>query len=410
MKGNKTWLYVASLALGLAGCGGNSLPEWETFQGNSAHTGYVPVSLDVNKFTERWQMDIPDREPDLYLNPAVTGKGLVYVSDDGYFDNQSLYALRESDGSIAWRYDFGAVSQLNQPAYNRGKVFVTTSGHDDTFLWIFDAVSGELLAKTPFATQWPRYLAPTVLNNVVYTNTGYYGGQTSAFSALDGRLLWESTAYGDNDMFTPAVDGLYVYHYSGTALNVLSVADGSLVKTIDDVATGPYDRYSHIGSTVLGSLNNVVSFSGDDFSGLASSSAGGYNARPLSSYDLAANTVAWISTSEYKTHPALVDGLVFAGSESPLRLEALDEASGNVVWTWVPQDAGITGFHRNVVATKNLVFISSNKAVHAISRLTHEEVWSYPRPGTLSISPGKVLYIAGGFRVSDGSLTAISLQ
>ena len=34
-------------------------PEWATFQGNAAHTGYVPVTIDPNQFATRWQLAVP---------------------------------------------------------------------------------------------------------------------------------------------------------------------------------------------------------------------------------------------------------------------------------------------------------------------------------------------------------------
>ncbi len=398
-----------STLLLLQGCE-EILTDWETFQGNNQHTGYVAVNLDTANFTPLWQWDRPNKEKGVtpYINPAIIVNGIVYISEDDYHQEQKIHAIDELDGSTLWIHSFGNIAQLNQPAVSDSKVYVTTSGHDDSFMWVLDAVTGEVLSSTPFDSQWPQYLSPTVYEGIAYANTGYYGGKTSAFDS-NGTFVWESESYGDNDMFTPAVDIDGIYQYSGTALNVLNPVDGSLLQTITD-PDPDHTGYSHIGATIRGSMNNVISFSGDNFSGQASSSTEGYRPRRLISFDLTSGTVAWKSESQYLTHPALSEGEVFAASNNPLRLESLDEASGALLWSWEPVDLDINSFHRNIIATNTVIFVCSNLGIHAISRLDHQAEWFYPIPGALSLSAEKVLYIAEGYRQSTGAMHAISLK
>jgi outer membrane protein assembly factor BamB len=410
--------FLAALLLAGLGCQKPAPPNesllnsWETFQGNSIHSGYVPTLLNPRRFRKKWEWDRPNKDAGVmpYINPVAVENGLVFVTEDDYSSAQKLYALREKEGRCLWTYDFGRVAGLNPPAVHQGRVCVITSGHEDTAFWVFDAISGGLLAKTPFDVQWPRYLAPTVSGKTAYNNSGYGGGKTLAFALGDGSILWESAAYGDNDMFTPAVDGEGIYHYSGSSLVVLSPVDGGLLLTIPDPDPDVEGYYSFIGATARGSLGNVVCFSGDNFSGEAASSTEGYFERRLISFDVKSRSVVWKSASRYLTHPAIADGQVFAAANVPLRLEALSEATGEVLWAWTPTDSSVTSFHRNIVATKNIIFVSSDIAVHAISRETHQEVWSYPEPGALAISDGRVLYIGVGARKSDGRLVAIALD
>lgn len=72
--------------------------------------------------------------------------------------------------------------------------------------------------------------------------------------------------------------------------------------------------------------------------------------------------------------------------------------------------AGDTSFHRNIVATHNLVFVSTDQNVYAIDLTTHQAVWSYPKPGMLAISSRGLLLISTGATISDGNLVAIKLQ
>ena len=54
-----------------------SLPPWSTYQGNAAHTGYVPVSLNTDNFDEGRTYNIIGNVP---LNPVAAGDGKVFVT------------------------------------------------------------------------------------------------------------------------------------------------------------------------------------------------------------------------------------------------------------------------------------------------------------------------------------------
>jgi outer membrane protein assembly factor BamB len=63
-----------------------------------------------------------------------------------------------------------------------------------------------------------------------------------------------------------------------------------------------------------------------------------------------------------------------------------------------------------VVVTKNLAFVSTNRAVYAIDLATHQPVWSYPVAGMLAVSGNGMLYIVEGSRTTTGRLIAITLK
>jgi outer membrane protein assembly factor BamB len=69
-----------------------------------------------------------------------------------------------------------------------------------------------------------------------------------------------------------------------------------------------------------------------------------------------------------------------------------------------------TTFHRNVVVTNNLVFVSTNRAVYALDLATRKPVWQSPTPGHISISASRMLYIATGARESTGRVVAFRLR
>ncbi|MFV1985424.1 MAG: PQQ-binding-like beta-propeller repeat protein, partial [Thiohalomonadales bacterium] len=158
--------------------------DWETHQRDANHRGYIPILLNPEKFKKVWQWQ---REPDASdpiggINAVVTSNGKVYITTDVYFGLGILYALNEIDGTEAWRVSFGKVPALNPPAVSKGAVYAATTGHQDTFLWAFNADTGKFKHKSAFSGQWPHVLAPTVYGDQVYTGSGYYGGDIYSFS------------------------------------------------------------------------------------------------------------------------------------------------------------------------------------------------------------------------------------
>jgi len=50
-------------------------------------------------------------------------------------------------------------------------------------------------------------------------------------------------------------------------------------------------------------------------------------------------------------------------------LDAVSEADGHVEWSWTPP-ANDSSFHRNIVVTRNLLFVSTDMNVYATDIMT----------------------------------------
>lgn len=388
--------------------------DWGMYQGNAAHTGYVPVTLNPADFSPRWTWFTPDGGNG--IEPVVIAGGLVYVTSSGFFaPSSNLYALAESDMTERWRAGFGAVFRVNAPAFSGGKVYVATSGHSDTFMWSFDAATGGQLSQTAFLSQWEHYYAPTMDVGTVYTNGGNTGG-VNAFNFVDGSAKWHS-ALNFYDQWTPAVDANYVYAYLGAScigcndagLNVINKSDGTLAFRIQD-SLFTWKGWSMYGSPVIASNDAVLVVNGRTKY---------YSADPnfpinasLTSFNIAAHTVNWSITASYWGNPAVANGVVYATNYNPYRLEARSEATGALLWSWRPTRSDDTGFYGDVIATDNMVFVSTNRRVYAISLTTHQAVWSYWKAGDMALSANGVLYITGknSNDESDGTLAAVNLK
>lgn len=388
----------------------NAVADWETHQRDASHRGYVPITLKPARFAFAWQWQRPGGPGTAgEINPVVAADNTVYLTTGTYFGEGTLHALAEDNGSEKWRRSVGTVPAMGPPAVSNGRVYAPVTGHENTALWAFHAGSGDFLFKSAFFGQWPHVMAPTVHRDRVYTGAGYYGGETYAFTADTGLRNWTHSSSGVWDMFTPAVDDNFVYHYNGLALFLIDPVTGTRSASISD-PFGKDAQHSYHGAPVLGGRKNAIALAGGAFSGRASSSAEQYEQRVLSSFDLEKKTFEWASASAYMTAPAVANGVIYAARNAPMSLDAMDEATGKVLWSWTPAGTDDTSFHRNIVVTNNLLFVSTDQAVIALDLATRTPVWRYPKPGMLAISAGRTLYIATGARESDGGLVAIKLK
>ncbi len=401
-----TWAGTASLAYTMK----VAPPEWAMYQGNPAHTGYVPVTLDPARFAKAWEWQRKETSPlGAAINPVVTRNGTVFITGDVYFGQGIVYALSEQDGSETWRYPMGQVPALGPPSVSKGRVYAAVTGQGETTLWAFDAAKGDVLAKSAFEGQLPHVMAPTVSGDMVLTGAGQFGGKTYAFSTSTGASNWVHDAGGVRDMWAPAADDTYVYHHNGAALFMIDRASGATVAQIaDPLGTGNTSN-GYFGGPVLGSKRDAISFAGGAFSGRASSSQEHYDQCVLSSFDLTQRRYNWSTANPYLTAPALADGVLYAGRNTPSVLDAMDEATGKVLWSWFPPESAET-IHRNIIVTRNLLFVSTDRAVYAIDLATRKSVWRYAEPGALALSADRTLYIAVGATSSTGKLVAIRLQ
>ncbi len=365
------------------------IDEWAQHQSNAAHTGYVPVTLDVTKFNRRWKW-LGD---ELRLQPVVTDGGMLFVVNTGYFNAVKVQALNEADKSLVWSHDFGDVFAANPPSTHDGNVFLATSGHENTFMWSFVGDSGELNFRTAFSAQWEHYYAPTIAGGSVYTNGGYYGGMYS-FDIADGSQIWFAPL-AQYDQWTPAVDGSYAYAFMPSGLEAIDIADGTNAFTIRD-PDNAVQAYSVYGSPVIGSDGDILVVDGR-----------GGAVNHLVSFDVVSRDIRWSVPGSFRYDLAVADGIIYMVNGA--QLEARDETTGARLWGWLPNEATTDPFQfgyntqpPNVIATDNLVFVSSATQVYAVDIATRRSVWSFPKPGHLALSPNGILYI-----VENGTPSAI---
>jgi len=374
----------------------SGVADWATFQGNNAHTGYVPVEVNADQIQLRWKRGAINNSGSGYnakMSPLVTSGGRFFASGE-----KSLTAYQEHDGAQIWTYDTSGLTwpSANPPAVDGGLVYVAAGQQDSTYMLALDAVNGSLRMKSPMSSQWESYLSPIVQSGAVYTNAGAYGGMY-AFASTGERLFIGTLS--QTSMWSPAGDARAIYAYTGDALTMFEPKTGAVLASIKDSSFNNY-VYAVGGAAVIGANGGVY----------AAAYANGYLnggaiGNALTRFDTAKGFVDWRLPGVYRVTPAYADGVLYAPNFNPYRIEARAEADGKLLWSWIPPLSGETSFHASPVVTKNLLFASTNLNTYAIDLKSRKVVWSYPAPGYLAISQNGVLYIQ-----SPDALVAVNLK
>jgi hypothetical protein len=419
---------------------------WSTYQGNAAHTGYVPVYLNRNEFAHRWTWPA-NADERVLINPVAAGDGKVFVTTAWDSGVNVLMALDTAAGGELWRYDFGNIDSINSPAYANGTVYVQSGVGQDSSLWAFDAEQSNTAdvayeSETYFNRSFLFY-APTVyekiVNNAVSVDV-YIGGEYSVGDSPS--VSWFGGAYGFNfgdteareqwrsplppfEQWTPAVNETYVIAYTGPyshnmVFNHLTVLDrltGGVMLSIRDegfVYNTP-DYFVMNLAPVLGGANNVIVINGGR----------------LINFDLTdededgIGDIKWQKDGGFIGQPSVANGTIYAFHERSL--QAIDESSGDPAWEWQPPDEGEDGNEDEdgdgsedgndnrsddeyindpfpMLVTDNLIFVSTESTTYAVDLESQTDVWDYPAGGHLALSNDGILFIA----TAEGELHAIS--
>jgi putative pyrroloquinoline-quinone binding quinoprotein len=407
--------------------------DWTNAGGSPTHSGYVPVTLDATKFSLRWSVAVPKGNTDLcdnaggfgdcvFIYQAVTDSAdehVVVLTDSGFGSanieshGYTLTALDEGDGSVAWSSHFGLsgdpefspVFDSAPPSVFDGKVYFSfgesefeedgNTLDESPFFQALDAKTGAKLfsAKPP---------SVNFTQSVVSDSTLYRGEPLSAFDAATGAARWTSAGTGSDPSVAPGA----VYVAGKGALTAFDPASGSQLYQIAGVsavgfATAP--MLDGRGGAVVGLLGSAFKFSN------TLTPAKGV----LEHFSLSNRVMDWKVAGDFSTvmRPVVARGVVYACDGSTMN--AYSVSDGTRLWSWTGdsslQDDGSGKSNCSLLATDDLLFVSSDQTTSALDLNTHTPVWSWPEGGKLSLSPTGLLYIS----VADPApthLVAINLR
>jgi outer membrane protein assembly factor BamB len=367
------------------------VPAWSTTGGNAGHTNYVPATFDPAKFSRRFAWTPPAGASVSQAQLALdNGQAFAVVHDAA--GEWSLRAIDEATGKQRWVAALGKLAVADPPAAYAGQVVLSTqAGSGGDALLFFDQRTGTLLDKRPIPSRRASgystadlRMAPVIADGGIYVNDRAAGKLVAKFDAATHELRWESAWTGaPNHAFAPAVDQGRVY---------VAFSDGGLL----GVDTGSGDT----------ALDHHRQFTDSPMDGMVADGA----AYALSPGGLVATS---LGQGGFKWQGPVL--LALAAPPGPVLygvagngVQAIERATGKILWS-VPAP-GPTPVSAPMVATKNLVFVSSypqnGTGTYAIDIATRKVVWSCPDAGWLSISPNGVLYITP----PKGEITAVNLK
>jgi subtilisin family serine protease len=198
-------------------------------------------------------------------NPMIAN-GFVYVIAQSavvppqFFGDATLYALNESDGSVAWQVSL-ANPGLSGLGYDNGRIFTTltpNNGPQDSAVSAYDATNGALdWTVTPFQGDDPA--APVAMNGIVYVNESSGGpGHTFGFNELSGAVVQSNSLY-TGDITSPAVNGSGVY-VTGDDLAAYDYAPSIVSTAAPPTFTGDTGQ-----GTVVGVVDTGIDLANPDF-------------------------------------------------------------------------------------------------------------------------------------------------
>lgn len=389
--------------------------DWGMEQGNAAHTGYVPVTLNPANFTPRWRWANTGTGTEMSQVVVENGIAFVAVGENHQLPHMSyeytrLLALDEADGAEIWHYTISALTYLRQPAVANGKIYVAHNGSNNTgVLTALAADSGEVLFNSAMSVSNDTdNSSPTIDGGSVYYADGY---GLRSFNADTGEQNW-FTQLRRCTGWSPAVSGNAVYAMDPSCgyynplrgLNILQASDGQSLGTINDlmpvggmqgdIATLP--MLTDSGAVVaLTEKNHFI----HPATGVPT------QFRRLNHFTPSTMALDWSIIGNFVAQPATAGGVVYVAVGNGT-LEAHDEVTGQMLWTWKSPRPDETTMGNNVVVTDNLVFVSTNRYVHAIDLTSHQSVWQFWKPGRVSISNSGLLYVTS----DDGVVWAVNLQ
>jgi outer membrane protein assembly factor BamB len=167
------------------------------FQITSEHSGAQPTDCLTLPLSPRWSHDFGEG-----------GISYPLIADDRVIVTVGtrLFALKQSDGDVAWGpIELGGSATWSNAAYDAGYVYAANVAGA---LSVFDAKTGTPGWQIQLPGSPQIYSAPTVVEGRVYTST--VGGTLYAFDATNGKVLWSKNVENGWES-SPTVTSTAVY-------------------------------------------------------------------------------------------------------------------------------------------------------------------------------------------------------
>lgn len=340
--------------------------SWPMFGQNPQHTGFLAADSISAPLQLEWSKNLGIGG----LKPVAVANNWIFATG-----NSMLEAVNAQTGAALWQYSFGQPHSLNPPSFAYGRVYVQREDENSgSWLYAFDALTGDTLWRSVFGAQWESYLAPTISGGKVFIDGGMYGGMY-AYDALTGKQLWFKSL-NQYDEWTPAVHNDTAFAFVGGSPSVLTAVDARYGSVIWQKSDIPFDwsGYSMFTAPVIDTTVGLIFTTSRDY---------------LDAIDLNSQKIIWQQTGAdaFNITPAIAYGSVFAIDSGSL--VAYNELNGKREWSFT-----VGNLSSPPVVSNHYVFVASDSDTYAINVNNHESAWTFTAGGNITVANNH-LYIAG---------------
>jgi hypothetical protein len=364
---------------------------WSTTGGNAAHAGFIPENFDVANFSRRWTW----QPADTYIGgdlgyeseaePVIENGQVFLVTSPHTFATErdwTLRAISEETGTETWKTTLGTVGSVFPPAAANGKIYLTSFRYADgyhMYFWTFDQKTGALLGKRDiYSPDW---------TSATSTQGGFYKADSAT-----GAEVWMNVVKGMQGVWTPAVDGKYMYiGEGGTSVSAYQITDGKEAFVING--------HRAVGTQLL--TTPMLDDRGHLF--VTEGTGGPY--KTLRTFDLATRSLVW-QQEGITSRPVTANGLVYFMQKE--EVVAVDGMTGAKRWS---TKVSGTFDDPSLVLANNVLFISDSRGnstlTVGVDLSSHQQVWTFRATGKLAVSDRGVLYLS---RRNGNGLIAVNLK
>lgn len=363
--------------------------------------GQTVYALDLTTGAKRWTYatGLPEQSGGMYnwISAIAAASGVVYIHNVA--DN-SLYALKASDGSLLWK--------VSIPQTASSTIFVTPSAiivaslfhQQATSVVAVDPQSGKTLWTQPDTGPNALLVGSGVIYESYDASGPYYGksGMVQAVNAATGAVVWQATGHNYFDL---ALTNNLLYASGDDALHAFDAGTGKELwsQSFNDATVasqphgGPYfvqvtqdgtTLYLSNGATVYalnGATHSVIwhaALNGGAIGPMTSGILCAAGSQAVEGIDAATGAVKW-QAPVYDGYRGVADGGICYYTGMSSKVSALDAQTGAIKWTFNDDDntAQLVAYNGVLYVLANVFTsgIGNDPVLHALTGSDGSTQW-----------------------------------
>ena len=338
-------------------------PQWRGRNRDGAASAFTPPEAWPESLTLKWKVGVGSG----YATPLVIGdRVFAFTRRDG---SEIVMALDATTGNEIWSTGYPAPYKMQPGTEQHGEgPWGTPLFHNNTLYTVgisgivsaFDAVTGKLMWQTSAPAVGPLYgtaMSPVADRDVVIVHVGGHdSGALTAFDASTGKVQWAWSGDG------PGYGSPVIAEIAGTR-QVITETQEKIVGV--DLLTGALLWERELKSPYT--TNSVTPVIFGDVVIYSTEEAGIIAIRPLKEGTAWSTETVWETTDAWlkMSSPVMVGDTLFGlSSKNSGQYFAIDARTGEVLWLGQPREADNTA----IVTWGDLVFLLNDDAQLTVAR------------------------------------------